>query len=79
MLVCDVSVLTLDKLILKEAAEETGKPLASSPLRIATRDICKQTSEIQDATQYAVEAIDQISRRITDVDHILGTIEEAVA
>ena len=44
----------------------------------ATEEIRVQVTEIQEATNNAVVAIDQISKTITKVEHISGTIEEAV-
>ena len=44
----------------------------------ANEDIRVQVTEIQKATNNAVVAIDQISKTITEVEHISGTIEEAV-
>ena len=44
----------------------------------ATEDIRVQVKEIREATNNAVVAIDQISETDTGVEHISGTIEEAV-
>ncbi|MEC8776929.1 MAG: hypothetical protein VXX79_19020, partial [Pseudomonadota bacterium] len=44
----------------------------------ATEDIRVQVKEIREATNNAVVAIDQISETDTEVEHISGTIEEAV-
>ena len=53
------------------------KNLANQTAR-ANEDIRVQVTEIQEATNNAVVAIDQISKTITKVEHISGTIEEAV-
>lgn len=53
------------------------KNLANQTAR-ANEDIHVQVTEIQEATNNAVVAIDQISKTITKVEHISGTIEEAV-
>ena len=53
------------------------KNLANQTAR-ANEDIRVQVTEIQEATNNAVVAIDQISKTITEVEHISGIIEEAV-
>ena len=53
------------------------KNLANQTTR-ATEDIRVQVKEIREATNNAVVAIDQISETDTEVEHISGTIEEAV-
>ena len=53
------------------------KNLANQTAR-ATEDIRVQVTEIQEATNNAVVAIDQIPKTITEVEHISGIIEEAV-
>ena len=54
-------------------SEELGQSMTR-----ATEDIRVQVTEIQEATNNAVVAIDQISKTITEVEHISGIIEEAV-
>jgi len=81
------NLLALNATIEAARAGEAGKGFAvvasevknlANQTASATEDIRVQVTEIQEATSNAVGAIDQISRTITEVEHIAGTIEQAV-
>ncbi len=81
------NLLVLNATIEAERAGEAGKGFAvvasevknlATQTSSATEDIRTQVAAIQSATHTAVSAIDQISRTITEVESISGSIEEAV-
>ena len=81
------NLLALNATIEAERAGEAGKGFAvvasevknlATQTSSATEDIRTQVAAIQSATHTAVSAIDQISRTITEVESISGSIEEAV-